>query len=631
MKRNFTILIVDDAFFIRNLLKRAINNKPSNEYDYDFSVLAEAENGKEGLELFKIAKADIVTVDVKMPHIGGVDFIKAIRKINPNVQIIVISASLESNIKEEISNLNAYYMDKPFQEAFLWTRLDEIANTLKNINSVPTVKRDVIDVKEETAEVKEETNKNININQTSPEQNKNTSSKKKKKKKKKKSFDLDGNDSIGDKIGAIPKNYIPKPSIINSNVSNNNVLKSNNEKKTINSNEKPSLGKIEVVGRIPKKEYIPKNINKPLVQELKEPSSSMESSIVPITVEPLKEDKISTDYVREEFAKNDISEVVKDANISDVIEENTSLETKDDDSTPIITEEMEEETPLNISEEDDDEDILIVIDDEPSELDSNSLLSKDISIIEDEEELMVIDNDNENITIEDNLEENYEDNEVIIEDDTENEEIIIEDNKEDIDNYSKDEAEGDVNGFNEEEIELLKSTKFHISIDHPLPQQEEKQETIMNTTAIKSEEKQTLPNKPLNDEEKLDIALNKLDDYMLNPEELDELEKELSEGIDFSININENQPYSDNITDDNVDSANNMELNIHSPNYNTINNTNSEAGLGKIAPPKGKQLSQIYSDKLAKDYNIKVEPEIKSEEKPVKKENLFKKLFKKKK
>lgn len=233
MKKNLNILIVDDAFFIRNLIKRAIGNKPSDEYNYKFEIAGEAVDGEEGLLLYEAFKPDVVTVDVNMPFLGGVDFIKKVQKINKNAKIIVISSSLDSKMKQEVSKLGAYYIQKPFQEAFLWTKLDEIANNILNsvIEETPLIAN--TPVKENTS------NKNtVKLKDTDKLKDKKISSeikkdeikteiKKKNNSNKKKSDDF----SI---IGSIPldklKNYKDK---------SNTAPKENNTKKVKNKKETP--------------------------------------------------------------------------------------------------------------------------------------------------------------------------------------------------------------------------------------------------------------------------------------------------------------------------------------------------------------------------------------------------------
>lgn len=163
MKKKYTVLVVDDAFFIRNLIKRAVGNKPSADYNYEFELIGEGVNGEEGLLLYKSLKPDVVTADVNMGSLGGVKFIKAVKKINPKAKIIIISSSLDNKLKAEVSEQGCFYIQKPFQEAYLWTKLDKIAEELmkeeqerKTTKLNTTAKKEEVKLVEEKPKVIEE-------------------------------------------------------------------------------------------------------------------------------------------------------------------------------------------------------------------------------------------------------------------------------------------------------------------------------------------------------------------------------------------------------------------------------------------------------------------------------------------
>lgn len=129
-KKVFKVLVIDDAFFIRNLIKRAITTKP-DDLDYTFEVIGEAKNGKEGIvEYFKL-NPDFITLDLNMPDINGVEVVKQIQSKNPNVKVIVISGREDEKLKEEIMKLGSwFYVKKPFQNAFLWEEMDKMVELI---------------------------------------------------------------------------------------------------------------------------------------------------------------------------------------------------------------------------------------------------------------------------------------------------------------------------------------------------------------------------------------------------------------------------------------------------------------------------------------------------------------------
>ena len=101
------ILIADDSLFMRNVLKD-IFSKEGHE-------LIEAENGKEALEKYNIAKPDLVLLDIIMPEVDGIEVLK---KIGATAKVVVISAVGQEKMVEEAKKLGALdYIVKPFDNA----------------------------------------------------------------------------------------------------------------------------------------------------------------------------------------------------------------------------------------------------------------------------------------------------------------------------------------------------------------------------------------------------------------------------------------------------------------------------------------------------------------------------------
>ena len=71
MKR---VLIVDDASFMRMSIKNMLAN-------YDFEIVGEAENGVMAIEKYKELQPDIVTMDITMPEMDGLEALREIKKI----------------------------------------------------------------------------------------------------------------------------------------------------------------------------------------------------------------------------------------------------------------------------------------------------------------------------------------------------------------------------------------------------------------------------------------------------------------------------------------------------------------------------------------------------------------------
>ncbi|MFP4660985.1 MAG: response regulator [Halanaerobiales bacterium] len=79
------VLVVDDAAFMRMMIKNIL-------VDGGFEIVGEAENGRDAIDAFRDLRPDLVTMDITMPEMDGIDAVKAILEIDRNAKIIMCSA-----------------------------------------------------------------------------------------------------------------------------------------------------------------------------------------------------------------------------------------------------------------------------------------------------------------------------------------------------------------------------------------------------------------------------------------------------------------------------------------------------------------------------------------------------------
>ena len=104
------IMIVDDASFMRMVLKDMLIK---NGHD----VIAEATNGKEAFDRYREYKPDLVTMDITMPDVDGIEGVKLIKGFDPNAKIIMCSAmGQESMVKDAVIAGARDFIVKPFKE-----------------------------------------------------------------------------------------------------------------------------------------------------------------------------------------------------------------------------------------------------------------------------------------------------------------------------------------------------------------------------------------------------------------------------------------------------------------------------------------------------------------------------------
>ncbi|MGI5871868.1 MAG: response regulator [Bacillota bacterium] len=103
-------LIVDDAMMVRFVLKKFLAS-------IGFDEVFEAGTGKEALVLYKEHRPDIVTMDITMPEMDGLQSIEAIMAEDPQARIVVCSAIGQRDYVLKAMELGAKnYLIKPFQE-----------------------------------------------------------------------------------------------------------------------------------------------------------------------------------------------------------------------------------------------------------------------------------------------------------------------------------------------------------------------------------------------------------------------------------------------------------------------------------------------------------------------------------
>lgn len=104
------ILIVDDAAIIRRIL-RAMFTKNG------FVVAGEAQDGQEGLDLYRQLQPDLVTMDITMPNMDGITATRSILGEYPEARIIMVSSVGQENVIREAIGIGALdFIVKPLKE-----------------------------------------------------------------------------------------------------------------------------------------------------------------------------------------------------------------------------------------------------------------------------------------------------------------------------------------------------------------------------------------------------------------------------------------------------------------------------------------------------------------------------------
>lgn len=104
-----SVLIVDDAAFMRMMIKDILSKN-------GFEVAGEAANGAEAVEKFKELSPDLVTMDITMPEMDGIQALKEIKLVDGGAKVIMCSAmGQQSMVIDAIQSGAKDFIVKPFQ------------------------------------------------------------------------------------------------------------------------------------------------------------------------------------------------------------------------------------------------------------------------------------------------------------------------------------------------------------------------------------------------------------------------------------------------------------------------------------------------------------------------------------
>jgi two-component system chemotaxis response regulator CheY len=103
------VLVCDDAIFMRTMISDILSQA-------GFEVVGEAESGLQAVEKYRELKPDLVTMDIVMPDMGGIEAVREICKNDPEAKILMCSAMGQQALVVEAIQAGAKdFVVKPFQ------------------------------------------------------------------------------------------------------------------------------------------------------------------------------------------------------------------------------------------------------------------------------------------------------------------------------------------------------------------------------------------------------------------------------------------------------------------------------------------------------------------------------------
>ena len=112
-------IVVDDSSFQRNIVSNTIGNW--------FDVVGTAENGKEAIEVFEAKRPDVITMDIMMPKLNGIESLRRIKARSPETTVVMVTSVSQNEKMREAARAGADgYVTKPVDTEALREEFDDV-------------------------------------------------------------------------------------------------------------------------------------------------------------------------------------------------------------------------------------------------------------------------------------------------------------------------------------------------------------------------------------------------------------------------------------------------------------------------------------------------------------------------
>ena len=115
-----SVLIIDDSRTSRKMLKNLLEKD-------GHTIIDEAVNGEEGVEKYKALNPDIVTMDITMPILDGIEALKLIMEYNTSAKVVMVTAAGQKNKMMDAVKYGATeFIAKPFEPNQISTIINKV-------------------------------------------------------------------------------------------------------------------------------------------------------------------------------------------------------------------------------------------------------------------------------------------------------------------------------------------------------------------------------------------------------------------------------------------------------------------------------------------------------------------------
>ncbi len=127
MKR---LLVVDDALFMRKMICGVAA-------EAGWQVVGEATNGAEAVSLYQQYRPDLVTMDLVMPIMGGLEALRQIRALDPEAKVVVVTAlDQKQSLMDSIRDGAIDFIVKPFERERVLSLLGKLENPTASMKPI---------------------------------------------------------------------------------------------------------------------------------------------------------------------------------------------------------------------------------------------------------------------------------------------------------------------------------------------------------------------------------------------------------------------------------------------------------------------------------------------------------------
>ena len=116
MKMAYKVLIVDDSPVTRIMIREMLET-------LGHQVVGEADSGRGGIDAFRSLKPDLLTLDVSLPDMDGLQVLRELRLKNPLVRVVMVTGNDQKKVLEQAKAMKAGFVAKPFS-------VQDLANAL---------------------------------------------------------------------------------------------------------------------------------------------------------------------------------------------------------------------------------------------------------------------------------------------------------------------------------------------------------------------------------------------------------------------------------------------------------------------------------------------------------------------